>query len=205
MVQNLPTIAEGHAQLVRLVEQTVAELTERIELVGLREQRDQYLETQIAQTDVTHDGELRERYDAMAGREHHAALREVRALQGERRKYGAGEGEEASEQEPPADAKEPAQNEPTVPEVGENVEEVEGSVDVTLSPRERVPEGRVRAAAPPSAEAALSPAEDEAIRAAYQARLQRVLERIEQDEANASAALDPADRDRPPPELETSG
>src|SRR5262249_26705575 len=31
MVQTLPTIAEGHAQLVRMVDQQIAELTERIE------------------------------------------------------------------------------------------------------------------------------------------------------------------------------
>jgi hypothetical protein len=62
--------------------------------------------------------------------------------------------------------------------------------------------------APPSAGASSGTAgsleEDEAIRAAYEARLQRVLERMEQDEAASSAEPDPAARDRPPPELETS-
>jgi hypothetical protein len=211
MVQNLPTIAEGHAALVRLVDQSIAELTERVELIGLREQRDRYLATRIALTDVTHEGELRERYDSMAGREHHASLREVRALQADRRKYGSGDCGELHDQEYPAETAErtavptptePAQNKATVPEVDGAAEEAEGPIDVTgqpLSPWERVPEGRVRADAPPSAAAfpgaADSPMEDEAIQAEYQTRLQRVLERLEPD---------PAATDHPPPGLETS-
>jgi hypothetical protein len=143
MVASLPTILEGHAQLVRLVDQTVAELTERVELLGLREERERYLETKVAQTDTTHDGELRERYDGMAGREHHASLRELRALQADRRKYGAGDGDgdDPDGQQPEPDdggdtppVSERAQNEATGPEVNGAAEEAEGPVDVNQFP-----------------------------------------------------------------------
>jgi hypothetical protein len=99
---------------------------------------------------------------------------------------------------------------------------MEAEIPESLSPWERVAEGRVRANAqpgacagrgaaevrvrvdaPPSAEApeaADTPAEDEAIRAAYQARLQRVVERMEQDVPNNAIELEPAGRDYPPPE-----
>jgi hypothetical protein len=135
MVANLPTIAEGHAQLVRVVDQTVAELTERIELLGLREERERYLETKVAQTDTSHEGELRERYDGMAGREHHASLRELRALQADRRKYGAGDGDGDEPDDPqpepdtggdPPPVTEPAQNEATGSQVDDTAEEAEG-------------------------------------------------------------------------------
>jgi hypothetical protein len=141
MVASLPTIAEGHAQLVRVVDQTIAELTERVELLGLREQRERYLEAKVAQTDTTHEGELRERYDGMAGREHHASLRELRALQADRRKYGAGDGDgdepDHREPEPPDEegdpppVTEPAQNEATVPQVDDTADEAEAPIDAT--------------------------------------------------------------------------
>jgi hypothetical protein len=143
MVQNLPTIAVGHAALVRLVDQSIAELTERVELIGLREQRDRYLATRIALTDVSHEGELRERYDSMAGRERHASLREVRALQADRRKYGTGDCDELRDQEAPAETEdesdvptqtEPAQNKATVAEVAGAAEEAAGPIDATWPP-----------------------------------------------------------------------
>jgi hypothetical protein len=59
----------------------------------------------------------------MAGHEHHAALRELRALQGERRKYGAS----ARRPTPP----EPAQNEATVPEVDGAGKEAQCPIDVS--------------------------------------------------------------------------
>jgi hypothetical protein len=56
-----------------------------------------------------------------------------------------------------------------------------------------VPAGGCQAPIADSAE------EDEAIRAAYQARLQHVIERMEQDAAKNGVELEPAGRDHPPP------
>jgi hypothetical protein len=204
MVQDLPTIAEGHAALVARVEQTITELTERLELVGLREERDRAIEVVEAGADVTPADEKLARYHGMATREQHSAFREFRGLVELRHKYGEGQGdledEDQEATEPPPAPQEPAQNEATVPEVVENGEEAESQIDLTLSQGERV-------CAPPSAEASAvldSPEEHEAIRSAYHAQLQRVLERIEQDQANTAAEFDGAARDRPPPEPETS-
>jgi hypothetical protein len=203
LVGNLPMIAEGHAGLVALLDRTIAELTERLELVGLREERDLALGEVMAGTDVSHDGALRERYHAMATREQHAAFRTFRGLVELRHKYGAGDPEASLPAQPEPDQagpQAPAQSEATVPEVDRAVEEAEGPIDVTGPP--------LLAEAPnpksQTAGAAESPEEDEAIRAAYQARLQRVLERIEQGEADPPAERDPAARDRPPLALDTS-
>jgi hypothetical protein len=243
--------------LVALVDRTIAELTERIELVALREERDLALDAVIAGADVSPDGALRERYDGMATRDQHAALRTFCKLKETRLKHGDCDLEDPPDPPipvPPGPGKvvpeAPAQSEATVAEVDGGQEEAKCPIDATprageipnpksqipnpksqtaepepLAPWERVPEGRVRAAAPPSAvasevpegrvragappsaeasEAADPPDEDEAIRAAYQARLQRVIERMEQDQATGSAEPDPAARDRPPPGLETS-
>jgi hypothetical protein len=252
MVENLPTVADGHAALVALVDRTIAELTERRELVGLREERDLALDEVIARADVSRDGALRERYDGMATRDQHASLREFCRLKELRHKHGEGEPEpqqpEDNSGDPPPPSgpgqtvpEAPAQSEATVAEVDDAVEEGESPVDVSqtaepqpLFPWERMPAGRVRADAPPGAatsgcvtptlasaltrpsatlsqgervlaaahpsataspEAADPPEDDEAIRTAYEARLERVLERIERD---------PLANDHPPPGVETS-
>jgi hypothetical protein len=151
MVANLPTMAEGHAKLVRLVEQSIAELTERVELVGLREQRDCALAAEEAKVAVTVEGDRRERYDAMADRQHHASLRQIRALQDDRRKYGAGDDDDEADQgddqedvetapespesgDPgpaPEVAKEPAHNKATLSEVDTGADEARSPWDVS--------------------------------------------------------------------------
>jgi hypothetical protein len=205
MVQNLPPIAEGHARLVRLVDQTIAELTERVELLGLREQRHRYLAAEMAPADVTHEGQLRERYDGMAGRQHHASLREVRALQADRRKYGAVDCDEWNEQENPEDPREtgerrdvaappePAQNEATVPEVGEAEEEGEGPIDVTRpsageirNPKLEIRnESEIRNSksetSSPQVPILGSPEEMESIVGAYRAQIEQVVTRVERE------------------------
>jgi hypothetical protein len=174
----------------------------------------------------------------MATRGMNASFRELRGMIEMRYKYGAGDpdadtSEDECDQASPAEleaepeagleagpetSEKPAQCEANVPQADGDAEEVEAPVDVNppLSPWERVPEGRVRASAPPSAPASPetqvragappsapaspdSPEEHEAIRAGYQTRLDRVRERLEQDEAAGPAELDPAARDRPPP------
>jgi hypothetical protein len=145
----------------------------------------------------------------------HASFRELRGMIAMRHKFGTGDPEESDETEPaPPAAQQPAQCEATVPQVDSEAEEAECPVDVNqpLSPWESpgAPgEGRVRASAPPSATASPeaipdSPEEDEAIQAAYRGRLERVFERMEQDEAAGRAELEPPVRDGPPPGPGTS-
>jgi hypothetical protein len=91
MVEKLPTIKEGHAGLAKLLEQAIEELTERVELLGLREERQRARAVVTAKDEVCRDGEKRKRNAAMAIRLHHASMRELRAMQESRRKYGAGD------------------------------------------------------------------------------------------------------------------
>jgi hypothetical protein len=280
MVQNLPTIAEGHAALVALVERTIAELTERVELVRIREVRHLVLADDKARDEVTSEAEKHERHHTMAMRGTNASFRELRAMIAMRHKFGTGKPEDSSDEPcdqaspaepepdsepaPPA-AQEPAQCEATVTEVDGEAAEGKCPVDVNQppavgeipNPKSQIPnksqisnpssqtpepqpvspwegpgapeaaspgragEGRVRASALPSATASPeapvrasappgsvvsseavpgSPEDDEAIRAGYQARLGRVREWMEQVEAAGPGELDPAARDRPPPE-----
>jgi hypothetical protein len=122
MVENLPAIAEGQAGLIKLVDAAIAELTERVGLLRLRERDDREVAEINADTDVTPDGALRVRYDGMAGREHHAALRQFRALRDDRLKHGTDDCAAETDE---------AQNEATVPEVNGAAEEAKGPIDVT--------------------------------------------------------------------------
>ncbi len=88
VVSDLPTVLEGHALLMQYVREVVDELTERRELIELREERDRARAVIKARVDVSAEGVKRSRYEAMSDRAHHAALRELRGLQEMRRKSG---------------------------------------------------------------------------------------------------------------------
>jgi hypothetical protein len=103
MVNNLPTIREGYAGLVQIVEQAIEELTERIELLELREERQRSLAVLEAQDDGSPEADKRERHEGMAVRLHHASMREFRALREARRKYGAGAPEPSEASNDPED------------------------------------------------------------------------------------------------------
>jgi len=117
VVKELPTFMEGHSLLKSYIEKEVAALIERSDLIGLREERDRRRAIGMTQADVTPEGIKRSRYTAMIDREHHASLKELRALKAERRKYGEGELEESHRPERPAASEsveaEPAQQETT--------------------------------------------------------------------------------------------
>jgi hypothetical protein len=226
MVQNLPTVAEGHQALVDWVDRTIAELAERLELVSLREERDLALGAVEARADTSPDGEKRERYEGMATREQHAALREFRGVVDLRHKNREGELDDVNPEgnEPPADppsppqaaGDEPAQSEATVAEVDDHEEEANRQIDVTgplgrenPSSQSQIPnvsqisnpkpETSALQPSVPGFEAPIfdSPEEQQAIRAAYRARLERVRERIEQDEDGSLADVHPpGPRDR---------
>jgi hypothetical protein len=102
MVANLPTIALGHAGLVKIIELAIEELTERIELLGYREEAQRKRAVVEAKDDVNRDGDKRKRNAAMALRLHHASLRELRAMQESRRKHGAGDPDESDDANPQA-------------------------------------------------------------------------------------------------------
>src|SRR3954470_4608269 len=70
------------------VQEVIDELTERRELIELREGRDRARALVKARVDVSAEGVKRSRYEAMSDRAHHAALRELRGLQEMRRRSG---------------------------------------------------------------------------------------------------------------------
>ena len=78
VVRETPSIVEGHALLKGLIAAEVADLTERRELIGLREERDRARAIEVAKVDLGADGVKRTRYEAMSVRSLQSALRELR-------------------------------------------------------------------------------------------------------------------------------
>jgi hypothetical protein len=127
LVRDLPAAGEGRARLRKLVAERIAELTERIELLGLREERALEIKAGKAEADTSADGQTRERYHAMASRGLGAAIRQFLALKADRLKHGDDDesdrpqGEEAAPTTPDAGERPGdearAQNEATVSQV----------------------------------------------------------------------------------------
>jgi hypothetical protein len=133
VVRDLPAAGEGRALLRKFVDERIAELTERIELLGLREERALEIKAGKAEADTSADGQTRERYHAMASRGLGAAIRQFLALKAERRKRGDGDDDEESDRpqgeetaQTPSDAGDAravearAQNEATVSQVADS-------------------------------------------------------------------------------------
>jgi hypothetical protein len=157
MVENLPTEEEGHAVLMGLVDRSIAELSERVDLLKLREAHEREDAADEAQDSLTPEGEKHKRYVTMAQRDHDAVLRGFHALKAARYKYGDGNqdvaqdpGLEDSPEEAEEDAGEAAreaaapagesrgQNEPTVTQVAgqtEACDEVGGAPGELSEPR----------------------------------------------------------------------
>jgi hypothetical protein len=144
----------------------------------------------------------------MAGREHHASLRQLRAVQADRRKFGPGDpddpaGEEhpePPEQTDPPTVTDPAHNEATVPQVDGAVEEAKGPIDVTQAPAGEIPGSRSQIPNP-SSETAGAPRvpvsfeEIETIEAAYRDQIDQVVRRVEQEFGLGGEG--PASQERP--------
>jgi hypothetical protein len=86
--QTLVSREQSRAQMEEFLVGQVARLKERLELVQLLEERDQALAQKEATIDVSPEGRLRLRYELSHLRAKDAALRQLRALQEARRKYG---------------------------------------------------------------------------------------------------------------------
>jgi hypothetical protein len=93
LLPALPAVVEGHAALKAEIARNLEELDERLELIGLRERRDRALAIEESLVDVGAEGMKRLRYGRENDRAHHEALRQLRALQEMRLKYGDALGE----------------------------------------------------------------------------------------------------------------
>jgi hypothetical protein len=96
---------EGNAYLKQLLRTLQNELELHLADVEQREARQRQYRRLKAEVDTSREGQNVNRYASAAQREHHAALRQLRALQVERRKYGEGALEEgpATTTETPAE------------------------------------------------------------------------------------------------------
>ncbi|MDX6342785.1 MAG: hypothetical protein QOH87_2923, partial [Trebonia sp.] len=81
LAATAPGADRGHATLKAMVAEAVAELSERLELVEAREDRDRELAVRIAAFDGSAEGAKRLRYEMAHERVLRASLRDLRALQ----------------------------------------------------------------------------------------------------------------------------
>ena len=88
MVANLPTIEEGHSKLQEYVNRWINQLSDRRELMELRQERDKKLAIEKAQAEVHAEGQTRARYIDQSIRRFQGSMRMAMALKAERRKFG---------------------------------------------------------------------------------------------------------------------
>jgi hypothetical protein len=93
MVNSLPTIPEGHAQLKTFVANAIEQLQDRMELIELREEKAKKAAMGKAQSDITPDGERRARYMAMSDRTLVSSLGLLLKLKKDRKESESGEEE----------------------------------------------------------------------------------------------------------------
>jgi hypothetical protein len=110
MVNSLPTIPEGHAQLKTFVANAIEHLQDRMELIELREEKEKKAAMGKAQSDITPDGERRARYMAMSDRTLVSSLGLLLKLKKDRKESESGEGEQEPENDDCTPEIEPAQN-----------------------------------------------------------------------------------------------
>jgi hypothetical protein len=119
VILNLPTIEAGHAELRKYVDRWIAQLTERKELMGYREERQKKAAIGKAAADVSAAGQVLVRYGNQADRMFNASMRLVLELKAERWKHGDGDLDEPEPEpatidepcpEPSPEASEPVEN-----------------------------------------------------------------------------------------------
>ncbi len=111
MMNDLPTIEEGHLYLKKYVQDWIDKLTERKELIQLREDRDRANAIGKAELDGSAEGDKRKRHANASTRLSHSAIRLLFTMQHERRKYGEGDLSDPSPQEGPAVEAAPVESE----------------------------------------------------------------------------------------------
>jgi hypothetical protein len=102
--QTLLSSEESRTQIQAFIARQIAGLDERLELVRLREQRDQALAYEEATVDVSPAGRNRMRYELAHLRAKDAAMRQFRTLRDDRLKLGAPPDATAHKTQPPAHA-----------------------------------------------------------------------------------------------------
>jgi hypothetical protein len=122
ILAKVPTIEEGHAQLQEYVDQWIAHLEERKELVTYREERALQQEVGLTQADVSAGSQTRARYLAQSDRTFNSSMRLMLALKADRYKYGEGDLDDSE------------------------TEDDEGAAEATTEPVETAPETIVVAA-----------------------------------------------------------
>ncbi len=91
ILEALPTCEKGRETLYEYVEKNIAILTDRRELIALREERNLADALGEARSTVTAAGDRRHRYAGQGMRLSQAAIRLMFTMQHERRKYGEGD------------------------------------------------------------------------------------------------------------------
>jgi hypothetical protein len=132
MVSNLPTIAEGHAQLKRFVANTIETLLERMELIELREEKEKKAAIGKAQSDISTEGERRARYMTMSDRTMFSSLGLLLKLKKDRKESRDADSEEddRTPDREPVQAPAPAPRSEPVPVPASNsVPAASGSVE----------------------------------------------------------------------------
>jgi hypothetical protein len=121
LVVTMPEKSQGNKIAREIVAEMISELTERAELLALREERDQSLRVREASIDTSSAGAFRLRYEMSHERALRNALRELRALQAARQESEAEEApseprpDEAPSEPKPDEAPSEAKPEPAAP------------------------------------------------------------------------------------------
>jgi hypothetical protein len=117
LCETLPDTVGGNAALRQVVVEAIAELTERLELIEVRERRDRELAVECAAFDATAAGASRLRYEMSHERVLRASLRELRTMQKGRTDPEGAATVAPTEPKPPATGTTVAPTEPKPPTV----------------------------------------------------------------------------------------
>jgi hypothetical protein len=113
------TKEEARRYLLTMIQKRRAALAALLPAAQAREDQELAQEIAFAKCDISDTGYRREQYESMAHNTRHRALGDFHALHAVRRKFGAGQPEEASHEEPQEQAATPVANAtPTAPPTG---------------------------------------------------------------------------------------
>ena len=122
-ILDLPTIEDGQAECQRYVNRWMAQLAERKELMGYREEKRKQAAIGQARSDVSADGQILFRYMTQSDRTYNAAMKMLLSLKADRRKYGGDDDDESEPEEAPG--AELSQEENSAPEFASEPVEIE--------------------------------------------------------------------------------